>query len=407
MKKILMILCVGIVFFPSLGHAQTCGSVNIAGGKSVTVSSEVQFHEGSTAVDNNVNTWWSTTSGSGDAHYIYVDLGQSYSICRIVAKWSGNGRAKNYTVQTSTDATNWTTIHTRSNNTNNDDDFTVGGTGRYIKLDLTERTNSWSGYELAELRIYNSLAGNTKPSVSLTAPANNATYYAGTNINLAATASDPDGSVTKVEFYQGTTKIGESTTSPYTFTWTNVQPGTYSLTAKATDNDNADSITAAISITVNPTNRWSIQGNSGTSPDSNFVGTLDNKRLVFRTNNTEKMTILSNGFVGIGTATAPSDTATKLAVKGTIRAIKLKVTQTGWADYVFEKDYKLMSLTELEAYIKKHQHLPGIPTTATVEKNGTDVAEIQATLLKKIEELTLYIIEQQKQIEELKKQMKK
>jgi hypothetical protein len=406
MKKAFLVYCVIAFLAMENASAQTCGSVNIAVGKSVTVSSEVQFHEGSTAVDNNVNTWWSTTSGSGDAHYIYVDLGQSYSVCRIVAKWSGNGRAKNYTVQTSTDATNWTTIHTRTNNTNNDDDFTVSGTGRYIKLDLTERTNSWSGYELAELRIYNSLAGNTKPSVSLTAPANNASYYAGTNINLAATASDPDGSVTKVEFYQGATKIGESTTSPYTFTWTNVQPGTYSLTAKATDNDNADSTTAAVTIVVNPTNRWSIQGNSGTNADSNFVGTLDNKPLHFRTNNIQRMSILANGAIGIGTDTMPNP-ETLLAVKGTVYAKKLKVTQSNWADYVFEKDYKLMSLPELEAYIKKHQHLPGVPTTATVEKNGTDVAEIQATLLKKIEELTLYIIEQQKQIEELKKQMKK
>lgn len=109
--------------------------------------------------------------------------------------------------------------------------------------------------------------------------------------------------------------------------------------------------------------------------------------------------ITSAGYVGIGTTT-PSE---KLSVNGNILSKKVKVTQTGWADYVFHPCYKLPSLDEVEAYIKRHQHLPDIPSAAEVEKNGLDLGDNQTALLKKIEELTLYIIQQQKEIDTLKK----
>jgi len=92
--------------------------------------------------------------------------------------------------------------------------------------------------------------GNTPPSVSLTSPADGATFAAGSNISLAATASDPGGSVTQVQFYQGTTLLGTDTSSPYGLTWTNVPAGTYSLTAVATDNGGAMTTSVAVSITV-------------------------------------------------------------------------------------------------------------------------------------------------------------
>ena len=91
---------------------------------------------------------------------------------------------------------------------------------------------------------------NQPPTVSLTAPANNATYTAPATINFAATASDSDG-VARVEFYQGTTKLGEDTSSPYTFSWTNVAAGAYSLTARAFDNLGASANSAVVNVTVN------------------------------------------------------------------------------------------------------------------------------------------------------------
>ena len=410
MKAIRFLVFCCILNVPFLSRAQTCGTTNIALNRPVTVSAENQWHVGALAVDGNLSTAW---FAPGETNYIYVDLGQSYTICKIKINWFNDGRGKDYVAQVSTDATNWTDIFTRTNNNALVDSFNVNGTGRYVRINITAKVNTWAGLEFAELMIYNSLEGNIKPSVSLTAPANNSSYYSGTNITLTAAANDTDGSITKVEFYQGSEKIGEALTAPYTMVWSNVQAGSYSLTAKAFDNTNADSLSLPVNIIVNPTTRWSLQGNAGTSPDTSFLGTTDNKRLVFKTNSVEQMTILPDGFVGIGTSTKPNAEA-KLGVNGAIYATKLKVTQTGWADYVFNKDYKLPTLREVEEYIKTHKHLPGVPTTAEVEKNGTDVAEIQAMLLKKIEELTLYIIDQnnklkvqQKQIQELQGAYKK
>lgn len=102
--------------------------------------------------------------------------------------------------------------------------------------------------------------------------------------------------------------------------------------------------------------------------------------------------------VGIGTTTP----AEKLSVNGNIRAKKLIVSQTGWPDFVFSKSYKLRSLKEVENYINENQHLPEVPSAKEVAAKGISVGDTQALLLKKIEELTLYIIEQQKQITEIK-----
>ena len=95
------------------------------------------------------------------------------------------------------------------------------------------------------------VAANMPPTVSLTSPANGATFIAPANITLTANASDSDGSVTRVDFYQGVTLIGTATTSPYTITWNNVAAGSYSLTARATDNLGATTTSTAVTIAVN------------------------------------------------------------------------------------------------------------------------------------------------------------
>ncbi|MVT07831.1 hypothetical protein [Chitinophaga tropicalis] len=112
----------------------------------------------------------------------------------------------------------------------------------------------------------------------------------------------------------------------------------------------------------------------------------------------------TNGSVAIGT-TDPGEY--KLAVKGSIGATKVKVTLTGWADFVFEPAYKLPSLSELDTYIKANKHLPGVPSATEVEKNGIDLGEMNKVLLQKIEELTLHLIDMKKEIGELKQQNKR
>jgi len=110
--------------------------------------------------------------------------------------------------------------------------------------------------------------------------------------------------------------------------------------------------------------------------------------------------ILDNGNIGIGI----SNPSTALAVAGTVSSKKVKVTQTGWPDFVFGDGYKLPDLEKLENYLLQHKHLPGIPTAGEIEKDGADLGDNQAAMLQKIEELTLYVIQQNKQIELLKQQ---
>jgi len=104
-------------------------------------------------------------------------------------------------------------------------------------------------------------ASNNPPTVSITAPANNASFSAPASIAITASASDSDGTVSKVDFYNGTTLLGTKTSSPYTFTWNNVAAGTYTLTAIATDNGGASTTSAAVTVTV--TSSGSLPGGWG------------------------------------------------------------------------------------------------------------------------------------------------
>lgn len=92
---------------------------------------------------------------------------------------------------------------------------------------------------------------NVAPTVSLTSPANGASFTAPASITISANATDSDGTVSKVDFYNGATLLNSDTTSPYSYTWTGVAAGTYSITAKATDNSGAVTTSAAVSVTVN------------------------------------------------------------------------------------------------------------------------------------------------------------
>jgi len=111
------------------------------------------------------------------------------------------------------------------------------------------------------------------------------------------------------------------------------------------------------------------------------------------------MTILTNGNVGIGTA---SPGTFKLAVEGKIGARKVIVTDAiNWPDYVFSNSYRLMPLEQLKDYIQQNQHLPDVPSAKEINERGVDVSENQAILLRKVEELTLYILQQEEKIQQL------
>lgn len=198
--------------------------------------------------------------------------------------------------------------------------------------------------------------------------------------------------------------------------------------AQLTLNGNQQGISTSMLVVSSPNNGWLLS----TKANANDVGQINgirfysgfdneyskwagvasvgedlhsnNTGLSLYSNQTEKVRIAANGNVGIGT----TNPAEKLSVNGKIRAHEIKVEITGWPDYVFGEDYKKRSLLDLEKYISDHKHLPEIPSENEVSQNGIALGDMNKLLLKKIEELTLYLIEmkkenisQQKQINEL------
>ena len=103
-------------------------------------------------------------------------------------------------------------------------------------------------------RMVTVASSNSAPTVSITQPAPGARFYAPATVNIAASASDADGTVTKVEFFNGATKIGEDTAAPYAFAWTGVAQGVYSVTVKATDNGGKTTTSSPLSVTVGAPN---------------------------------------------------------------------------------------------------------------------------------------------------------
>ncbi len=159
----------------------------------------------------------------------------------------------------------------------------------------------------------------------------------------------------------------------------------------ATETDNAQihfsqdggAVTARIGFATD-TNHMEISNNWGNADaDINFStwGQL-------------RMKIDGNGNVGIGVA-SPVE---KLEVNGTIRAKEIIVESTGWSDFVFKDDYQLRSLDEVASFIDDNGHLPDIPSAKEVEANGVTLGEMNAKLLQKIEEITLYSISQEERL---------
>jgi hypothetical protein len=150
---------------------------------------------------------------------------------------------------------------------------------------------------------------------------------------------------------------------------------------------------------------WSTTGNITTNADTFFLGTVDTNRLAIRTNNIERVSVLGDGSVGVGTKTTHGY---KLAVNGNAIFTKVSIRNyASWPDYVFKSSYKLPGLDSLEKYIRVNRHLPGIISAEQAKGQPIDLADNQALLLRKVEELTLYLIEEHKQVEELSREVKR
>ena len=141
----------------------------------------------------------------------------------------------------------------------------------------------------------------------------------------------------------------------------------------------------------------------GTVAGSSIV--LDNNEIIARgSNGAAGNLVLQNdgGTVRIGSVAVPAGYKFGINGKMICEELKVKLASSGWPDYVFANNYKLRSLPQLEKYIQQNKHLPNIPSAAEVEKNGLEVGDMQKKMMEKIEELTLYVIDLQKQVNELK-----
>jgi hypothetical protein len=139
-----------------------------------------------------------------------------------------------------------------------------------------------------------------------------------------------------------------------------------------------------------------------------FIKALSVFNTVTNTNGDETFVVFGDGRTAIGVQkiTTGPHTDAMLTVDGKILAKSCYVTLNNWADYVFESNYKLLPLNQVEAYYKQNKHLPELPSEKEVLENGVNIAEMNKLLLKKVEELTLYLVEQQKDIDKLKAKIK-
>ncbi len=154
---------------------------------------------------------------------------------------------------------------------------------------------------------------------------------------------------------------------------------------------------------------------NGTTPSLTFLQPSNPTKNSFIAQTGDGLVVgVNNGYVQLdGTQVAiggvvPAASAYKLTVTGKIicEELKVKLVSSVWPDYVFDKKYKLKSLSEVEQFILKNKHLPNIPSAVEVEKNGIEVGDMQKKMMEKIEELTLYIIDLQKQVDTLKEKNK-
>ncbi|MDP4238177.1 MAG: hypothetical protein Q8904_01730 [Bacteroidota bacterium] len=215
--------------------------------------------------------------------------------------------------------------------------------------------------------------------------------------------SDWQGNYTEQMRIDSTGNVGIGTSKPYYKL--EIFKSSGSQLALSTNNNGADFSRIDLDFFIHDTDQTAARISSGYNyTPSGAVGALrfftsyPNQGLL------ERMRIHYNGNVGIG-MTEPNYL---LDVNGTIHAREVIVDIAfPPADYVFKSTYKLMPLSEVEKYVKAHCHLPEIKSASEITKNGLSMGEMQNKLLQKIEELTLYLIEQQKEINELKQELKR
>ncbi|WP_234733805.1 Ig-like domain-containing protein [Tellurirhabdus bombi] len=222
-------VCVGINYSAAPWYTQYCKTVTVCPGTPTTPTNQAPSVSLTTPVNNATYTAPATVALAANA---------SDSDGSIAKVEFYNGNTKLGEDLTAPYQFSWTSV----------------GVGSYsLKAIATDNSGATATSALVNITVNAPAPVNQAPTVSLTSPTNSATFTAPATVNLAANASDSDGSIAKVEFYNGNTKLGEATAAPYQFSWSSVGTGSYSLKAVATDNGGAKTESGTVTITVKTT----------------------------------------------------------------------------------------------------------------------------------------------------------
>ena len=281
----------------------------------------------------------------------------------------------------------------------------IGTTNPTVKLDVRTSDN---GYGISLRTLKDSIGASTllkfTTSASLIAFPDDKTSFLGNYRNgsgsnlIFGTASNGNSAVEKMRFsYEGHLGIG-----------TDLPEGRLHIDMTNTADDRAivvnDDDAALIEMRQSGTPVGFLQA-IGDDVQIGTFATNETGSFIIRTNGANRLFVHENGSVSIGTTTVA--TGFRVSISGKVMCEELQVKLLGnWPDYVFHKGYKLKSIYSLETFIKRNNHLPGIPSANVIDEKGIGVGEMQRLQMQKIEELTLYIIQLKKEIDALKNEIK-
>lgn len=368
-------------------------------------NSSAYMHDVSLAVDADVNTYWES-GNNNDGNYITLDLGSTVSKpVNLISITSSTG-VFSYQIQLSTNNSTWTSVKSGSGSSSFSASINNPTIYRYIKIIFSGRVAAYPD-KINNIEVYcaSDLSCN-KLNVY-----QDASFYGSLNLSSITANGTATSTIGSCIFNNGTTRDlvlrPYSSSSKVIFDRGTINFNTHATVATEKIFTIGDNATAGRLKFFNTA--------SLNSTFADFKGTLYFRRWDAPTNTNlgSIMGLQSDGTVTIGIWEKYDNTleptfgnklkvgggiwAQSLTVNGVINAKEVIVTETvPSSDYVFENDYNLKALSEVEKFVKENKHLPEVPSAKEFKEKGCSVGEMQDILLRKVEELTLYMIEQNK-----------
>ena len=367
------------------------------------------------------NSTWTTISGQTAATYTVPALTATTYYRRMVTSGSYTAYSNTVVITVTSSSGSVTSVNSMTgavtlglsaSGTGTQRTIAItGGTG--VTIDVADNDNS-STNEIQSLSVSGStlsiLGGNSVTLPTATYPAAGIALSTGSGWGTSVTNNSANWNLA----YSWGNHAGLYRPISYVPTWSEVssKPTTvsgYGITDAMTTSHVANSITSTNIAAWNAKQGALILTTNGTSGTATLVGTtLNIPQYSGGSGGSSQWTTSGSniyytaGAVSIGTTSFPA--GYKLAVAGKIITDEVMVkTATSWPDYVFGADYRLRPLSETETFIQKNGHLPEVPNASEVKENGVGLSEMDQILLKKVEEMTLYIIQLEKRVKELEK----